>query len=146
MIPIDTLSREPSRSARSAARSTGWPIRLALLAVLLSLATAVGAVSSAHPLATEAGLDILRQGGNAFDAAVAVASVLTVVEPMSSNLLGGYGTLIVHEGSTGETRYLDNNGRFPAATDSDLFRAAESRSEIMRSAQAVSTPGTGKPS
>ena len=103
-------------------------------------ATALGAVSSAHPLATAAGIEILEEGGNAFDAAVAVASVLTVVEPMNSNLIGGYGSLIVHVGETGETRYLDNNGRFPALTDSDVFRAAEDRSQIVRTAQAISTP------
>ena len=102
---------------------------------------ALGAVSSAHTLATEAGLEVLRQGGNAFDASVAVAAVLTVVEPMNSNLLGGYGSLIVHEGATGRTRYLDNNGRFPGNTDSDFFRAAENRQDIMRTAKAVSTPG-----
>ena len=62
-----------------------------------------GAVSSAHPLATQAGLDVLEEGGNAFDAAVAVAAVLTVVEPMNSNLFGGYGTLIVHEAATVST-------------------------------------------
>ncbi len=101
----------------------------------------LGAISSAHPLASAAGIAVLEEGGNAFDAAVAVAAVLTVVEPQNSNLFGGYGTLIVHEGATGATRYLDNNGRFPALTNSDVFRAAASRAEIMRTAQAVSTPG-----
>ena len=99
-----------------------------------------GLVASAHRRATEAGLEMLESGGNAFDAAVAVAATLTVVEPMNSNIFGGYGTIILYDAEQKELRYLDNNARFPQATNSDVFRQTTNQ-DVMRTALAVSTPG-----
>jgi len=100
-----------------------------------------GMVSSAHPLATQAGLDILAAGGNAFDAAVAIAATLNVVEPMMSGI-GGYGAMIVYDAKKGETRFLDSSGRVPAALNSDVFRApTPNYLENRRGAKVVSTAG-----
>src|SRR5687768_12269672 len=99
-----------------------------------------GMVSTAHPLATEAGLSVLAAGGNAFDAAVAIAAALNVVEPMMSGI-GGYGTILVYDAKTRRTRFLNSSGRIPAAVNSDAFRApTPNYLENRRGAKAVSTP------
>ncbi|MFZ2052965.1 MAG: gamma-glutamyltransferase [Candidatus Aminicenantales bacterium] len=100
-----------------------------------------GMISSAHPLATQAGLDILKAGGNAFDAAVAVAAALNVVEPMMSGM-GGYGTILVYDAKGRRVRFLNCSGRIPAAVDSAVFRApTPGYEENRRGPKAVSTPG-----
>lgn len=100
-----------------------------------------GMVSTAHPLATEAGLETLRAGGNAFDAAVTIASTLNVVEPMMSGM-GGYGTIMVYDAERGEAHYLDASGKIPVGVDSDVYRApTPDYMENRRNAKAVSTPG-----
>jgi gamma-glutamyltranspeptidase/glutathione hydrolase len=105
-------------------------------------ATATGGmVSSAHPRATEAGLEILRAGGNAFDAAVAVAAALNVVEPAMSGM-GGYGTILVFDANGKQARFLNSSGRIPQLTDSDAMRPpTPNYLENRRGAKAVSTPG-----
>lgn len=100
-----------------------------------------GMVSTAHPLATQAGIGILKKGGNAFDAAVAVAAVLNVVEPMMSGI-GGYGTILIFDAKSKSVRYLNPSGRIPTQLNPDVFRdpypgALDNR----RGAAAVSTPG-----
>jgi gamma-glutamyltranspeptidase/glutathione hydrolase len=101
----------------------------------------IGMVSSAHPIATEAGLEILKRGGNAFDAAVAVASTLNVVEPMNSGI-GGYGTILVYDAKKEEIRFLDSSGKIPAAVDSDVFRKPNPDYKKNRyGPKAISTPG-----
>ena len=103
-------------------------------------------VSSAHPLATEAGLRMLRAGGNAFDAAVAVASTLNVVEPMMSGM-GGYGTIMVYSAESDTPLFLDASGKIPAGVDPDVYRApTPNYLENRVGAKAVSTPGAASPS
>lgn len=100
-----------------------------------------GMVSTAQPIATRAGLEMLRQGGNAFDAAVVIASTLNVVEPMMSGL-GGYGTILVYDVKEAKAHYLDASGKIPAAVDPDVYRApTPNYMENRRNAKAVSTPG-----
>ena len=100
-----------------------------------------GMVSSAHPIATEAGVAILKAGGNAFDAAVAVASTLNVVEPAMSGI-GGYGTILVYVAEESRVRVLDSSGKIPAACNSALFRPPTTGYLAnRRGAKAVSTPG-----
>ncbi len=78
------------------------------------------AVASAHPLATRAGIDILKQGGNAFDAAIAVTAVLAVAEPYSSGL-GGGGFYLLHSASENKQIMLDARERAPSAAFQDMY-------------------------
>jgi len=81
----------------------------------------VGAVASGHPLATKAGLEVLEKGGNAFDAAIAVASTLSVVEPSMSGL-GGYSSTLIYDAATQKIRFLNGSGKFPLKINSELMR------------------------
>src|SRR3989442_4754717 len=76
-------------------------------------------VVSAHPLATQAGVEILKQGGNAIDAAVAVAFALEVVLPDAGNICGG--RLIVHRTAGGEVTTLDYRQAAAAAATHDMY-------------------------
>ncbi len=79
------------------------------------------AISSAHEQATDAGVEILEKGGNAFDAAVAVSAALAVVEPESSGI-GGGGFWLLHRASDGHSVMVDGRERAPAAAVEDMFR------------------------
>ena len=78
------------------------------------------AVASAHPLATDAGLDILKKGGNAFDAAVAVTTTLAVVEPYSSGI-GGGGFWLLHIAQDQRDVMIDGRERAPLAASRAMY-------------------------
>lgn len=78
-----------------------------------------GAVVSAHPLASEAGLSMLQQGGNAVDAAIATQLALAVVYPNAGNL-GGGGFLVAHL-SNGKDLAIDYREKAPAKAHRDMY-------------------------
>lgn len=83
-------------------------------------AVSQGMVTAANPYAVEAGADILRAGGSAVDAAVAVQAVLGLVEPQSSGL-GGGAFMVLHDPKTDKTWTYDGRETAPAAATSALF-------------------------
>jgi gamma-glutamyltranspeptidase/glutathione hydrolase len=95
-----------------------------------------GAVASAHPLASMAGIRMLLDGGNAVDAAVAVASTLNVVEPFMSGA-GGIGLMLISQARTRERHVLDFIGPTPAAADP----ARATADELAGGPKSCATPG-----
>jgi gamma-glutamyltranspeptidase/glutathione hydrolase len=83
-------------------------------------------VTSAHSLASLAGMEILRKGGNAFDAAVAVGAAVSVLEPFYSNA-GGIGFMTLHVAKTGEVISLDMMGPVPASATEEMFNDKTAR-------------------
>ncbi|MCK4865857.1 MAG: gamma-glutamyltransferase [Gammaproteobacteria bacterium] len=78
------------------------------------------AIASAHPMATQAGFEILDQGGNAFDAAVAVSATLAVVEPYSSGI-GGGGFWLLHDNKTKKDIMIDGREIAPLKATRNMY-------------------------
>lgn len=133
------------------------PCPLLALAALLALAPALPAtaegptratrqmVAAAHPLAARAGLDMLRAGGSAADAAVAAQAMLSVVEPNATGLLGG--ALLLHwDAATRRLGGYEGIAAAPAAATSRLVEAPDGSragaATVARSGRAVGVPGT----
>ncbi len=84
-----------------------------------------GAVASAHPLASKVGVEIMKQGGNAIDAAIATQLALAVVYPNAGNLGGG--GFMVARLANGETLSLDYRETAPAAAHRDMYLDADGK-------------------
>src|SRR5262245_35165514 len=122
---------------------------LVVLAALLALVQTAQAapktmVAAANPMAVEAGLEVLRRGGTALDAAVAVQMALGVVEPQSSGL-GGGGFLLHYNGATSEIEVYDGRETAPAGATPGMFLGADGKPlpflEAAWSGLSVGVPG-----
>jgi gamma-glutamyltranspeptidase / glutathione hydrolase len=99
-----------------------------------------GIVATSQPLASAAGLRVLQQGGNAVDAAVTAAAVLSVVEP-TMNGVGGDLFAIVYDPRTAQARGLNASGRAPAAATPAEFKRRNLQDIPYRGVLSVSVPG-----
>ncbi|PTS86594.1 MULTISPECIES: gamma-glutamyltransferase [unclassified Caulobacter] len=105
----------------SACAQTAPPAALAAPTPVVAPATAPrGFVAAANPLAVEAGLRVLREGGSAADAAVAIQAVLSLVEPQSSGL-GGGAFMTYYDARTGKVTAYDGREKAPGGAGPDMF-------------------------
>ena len=102
-----------------------------------------GMVVAANPLAVEAGVQALRNGGNAVDAAIAVQTVLSLVEPQSSGI-GGGAFMIYYDASTGKVSAYNGRETAPAGIDENLFMGEDGQ-PVRRVEGIISGKSTGVP-
>ncbi|MFQ4144904.1 gamma-glutamyltransferase [Chlorogloeopsis sp. ULAP02] len=118
--------------------------KLVSATVVLPLRTKKAMVVSAHPLASDVGLQMLRKGGNAVDAAVATTFAISVVEPFSAGI-GGGGFLLLRDAKTGEIKALDFRERAPLKATRNMYLDAQGKvrpNATINGYLAVATPGT----
>ncbi len=99
-----------------------------------------GMVASSQPLASQVGLEILKRGGNAADAAIAMAAVLSVTEPMMTGI-GGDAFMLVYSAKTGKVEGLNASGRAPKALTLEYFKSKNLSAVPTTGMEAVTVPG-----
>jgi gamma-glutamyltranspeptidase / glutathione hydrolase len=134
------MSRIPPRPALAAAIAVGLLSTSATAQMRPSVGGMEAAVSSDHPLASAAGADVLRRGGNAVDAAITMAGVLAVVRP-HMNGVGGDAFMLMHEARTGRTHAMNGSGRAGSKATPALFAQRDLRDVPSSGILSVSVPG-----
>jgi gamma-glutamyltranspeptidase/glutathione hydrolase len=99
-----------------------------------------GMVASSQPLASMIGVEVLRHGGNAIDAAVTMAALLTVIEPLATGV-GGDLFALVRLGASGQLRGLNASGRMPRRFDAEALRAGGQQTMPRRGVNTITVPG-----
>src|SRR5438093_322157 len=137
---VDTPAKPAAgvRAGRDALIAADWPLGLRVKPV----AGAHAMVVTSHPLASDVGVDVLRRGGNAVDAAVAVAFALAVVHPVAGNI-GGGGFMVVRN-HDGTVHALDFREAAPAAARRHMY--VDSAGNVLESSltghRSVGVPGS----
>jgi len=133
-VTLLACQHEPSRTARPPGETDPATV----------IAARSAGVAAAHPIAVEAGLDILRAGGSAVDAAVAVQAALGLVEPQSSGL-GGGAFLLHYDAQTKRITAYDGRETAPAGARADMFLDAQGQplpfAEAVTSGRSTGVPG-----
>ncbi|MFP5305022.1 MAG: gamma-glutamyltransferase [Gammaproteobacteria bacterium] len=125
------------RMNRASLRASAFICGLLLFAAAAAAAKPPGyACATAHPLATQACMGILADGGNAFDAAVAASAALAVVEPTGSGL-GGGGFWLLHRVSDGVEVFVDGRETAPGRAHRDMYLDAQGKVDPARSRDGV---------
>lgn len=99
-----------------------------------------GMVASSQPLASQIGLDVLKRGGNAVDAAIAMAAMLNVTEPMMTGI-GGDAFALVYWSKTKELKGLNASGRAPRALSLDYFAKKGIKTMPLEGMESITVPG-----
>lgn len=137
LIPTPTLNQAPISIPALPEAATGRQERVAVNAQQQM-------VVAANPLASQAGLAVLQQGGNAIDAAIAVQGVLNLVEPQSSGI-GGGGFLVYYNAAQKKVITYDGRETAPAAARGDRFLDATGKPlafyDAVIGGKSVGTPG-----
>ncbi|HXG94729.1 MAG TPA: gamma-glutamyltransferase [Blastocatellia bacterium] len=99
-----------------------------------------GMVASSQPLASQVGLEILKRGGNAVDASIAMAAMLNVTEPMMTGI-GGDAFMLVYWSKTKELKALNASGRAPRALTLDYFKKRGIKQMPITGMEPITVPG-----